>query len=92
MHMSAYPHRCPMCGSAAYLGLRLVDCSNRKCRHAGEAARKPGPTNRFICASTAHGGPLCLNEVLVTDGEGTCSLCGSDYSSDLGMNYPVFPP
>ena len=90
--MSAFPHRCPLCGSAAYLGFRLIDCSNRKCSHAGESTKKPRLTSRFICASTAGGGPPCLNEVLVTDGEGVCSLCGSDYSADLGINYPSLRP
>jgi hypothetical protein len=90
--VSAFPHQCPMCGSPAYLGFRLVDCSNRRCSHAGETAKKDRTISRFICASTAHGGPPCLNEVLVTDGEGTCSHCGSDYSTDLAMNFPVFRP
>jgi hypothetical protein len=90
--VSAFPHRCPTCGSPAYLGFRLVDCSNRHCPHAGKIAKRPMTTSRFICASTAHGGSPCLNEVLVTDGEGTCSTCGSDYSTDFAMNFPVLCP
>jgi hypothetical protein len=82
--VSAFPHRCPTCGSAAYLGFRLVDCSNPHCPHAGETAKarqRSRTTHRYICASNTYGGPPCLNEVLVTDGKGTCSHCGSDYAT-----------
>ena len=91
--MSAFPHRCPTCGSAAYLGFRLVDCSNPHCPHAGETAkaRKQPRTHRFICASTARGPAPCLAEVLVTDGEGTCAHCGSAYITTL-TNYATSRP
>ncbi len=82
--MSAFPHRCPICHSPAYLGFKVVDCSNPHCRHAGEAAKAPKKrrtTHRYICASTSSGGPPCPAEVLVTDGRGTCSHCGSDYTN-----------
>lgn len=32
--MTAYPHSCPACGGAAYVGLVAVRCSNDRCTHA----------------------------------------------------------
>ena len=31
---SQYPHKCPYCWAAAYVGLLRVDCSNEKCNSA----------------------------------------------------------
>lgn len=28
-----YPHECPECGMKAFVGLNLIDCTNRACRH-----------------------------------------------------------
>jgi hypothetical protein len=29
-----FPHRCPDCGQAAYIGANKIECSNPSCRHA----------------------------------------------------------
>ena len=28
IYLNSYPHKCPKCGSPAYIGLHSVDCSN----------------------------------------------------------------
>ncbi len=82
--MSVFPHRCPACGSPAYMGFKDVDCSNPHCPHAGptaQARRKKPRTSSFTCWSADRGGPPCTGVVVVTDGKGTCPRCGSHYAT-----------
>ncbi len=85
--MSAYPHRCPECGAAAYLGFSLVDCSNPTCSHAGEAAKeraRAGTSSSFRCWSASPTGQPCTGVVVTQGGTGTCPDCGSHYA--VGSN------
>jgi hypothetical protein len=82
--LSAFPHDCPRCGSPAYVGFKVVECTNPHCPHAGSAAKerqKRPRTSSFICWSGARGGPPCSGIVVLTDGKGTCPTCGNSYAA-----------
>ena len=34
--LSRFPHKCPTCGSAAYLGASVIECSNSSCKHGSK--------------------------------------------------------
>ena len=65
--MSEFPHTCPECGGAAYLGLTAVKCSQRSCKHADpDGTPEPGSAEDTWLASVeeaiknvlANGGPI----------------------------------
>lgn len=53
--MSDYPHTCPNCGSAAYVGLNDIECTGKRCKHyiPGSGVNNPdaGMLYRDFCAS-----------------------------------------
>jgi hypothetical protein len=92
--MSVFPHRCPKCGSPAYVGLRSVECTNPHCPHAGpmaKARRKVKTVSSFVCWSSDRGGPPCAGIVVVADGTGVCPDCGSHYAAASSAFLPALP-
>jgi hypothetical protein len=85
-----YPHRCPVCGAAAYIGFKNVACSNPGCTHAEVACKTSASSASFLCWNGAWGGPRCSGIVTFVDGLGVCPKCGSPYTSGAaaGMSRP----